>query len=363
MKDNRRGWAWPWTDATSLSDLWDAVGFQTDEKILLVDVGARWGKNPPWDRLSNAHVEYIGFEPDPTECARLMSQRTSSNTEYLPVGLSDSEGNAVLHITREPGCSSILHPNEDLLGKYWLSERWEVESRMAIRTVPLSRILEERRTSADVVKIDVQGAALQVLRGAGTHLDAVSLLEVEVEFCEMYRGESLFSEVDVYLRARGFELLDLNKHYARRKAAKAISSSRGQVMFADALYVRTAEDLFKKEVAPGERTRRLRSMILALMLYGHFDIALEFASHRLSTLSTENQSALRDWCERRASISQWRMALCDNRLIEGVGLLLALIGNAMRMRSRALGWGSDHNAVDGRYKYLARHPALRILGR
>lgn len=333
-----------------------------EQSVRLVDVGARWGANPPWDQLEARYVTYLGFEPDAEEYRRLIERRASARIDYLPVGLSDVAEDQTLHITREPGCSSAFQPNHSLLQKFFLSERWDVQQTVPIKTVPLADVLRERGFVPDVLKIDVQGAALKVLRGAGDYLDDVLVVDVEVEFCEMYRGGALFADVDVLLRAHGFELLDLDKHYARRRILGHGHSSRGQVLFADALYVKSAERFFGKGELPEVMTARLCNLILILALYGHFDVALEFAFHARSPLTLKRRAALQAAIDRCTRLSPLRSALA-NPVVEKVGLLLALIGNTLRMRSRTLGWGSDHEAVDDRYKYFFSHPLLKMFRR
>lgn len=78
-------------------------------------------------------------------------------------------------------------------------------------------MLRDGEARVDVLKLDVQGAELQVIEGAGTALDQVRLIEVEVAFTPMYLGQPLFGEVDAALRERGFALWRLGHlvHYGR----------------------------------------------------------------------------------------------------------------------------------------------------
>jgi hypothetical protein len=95
----------------------------------------------------------------------------------------------------------------------------------------------------DFLKLDVQGAELSILRGAGEIFRrSVVGLEIEVEFLPLYHGQPLFGEVDAYVRSMGFELFELrptNWVYS----AGADRATRGQLAFADALYFRNPEML------------------------------------------------------------------------------------------------------------------------
>jgi FkbM family methyltransferase len=334
--------------------------FPENQTILLVDIGARWGANPPWDQLDNKYLTYIGFEPDEGEYRSLIAKYKSSNITYIPIALSDAVEDHILHVTREPGCSSIFQPNLSIISRFLLSERWDIQKEIQIKTVPLAKILDERHIVPDILKIDVQGAALKVLRGARHYLSDVLLIEVEVEFCEMYKGEPLFGDVDKLIRQHGFELLDINKYYARRKILDTRYMSRGQVLFADVLYVMSVDRFYSLNMSPAERVKKLWNLVIILCIYGHFDLALEFVFHEKSTLVEKDKLAIKSSIQKYTAIPMWKLTLFNNSFIEKLGFVLSLLANSMQIKSRLFGWGSDQSAVDSRYKYYFKHPILKL---
>jgi hypothetical protein len=52
--------------------------------------------------------------------------------------------------------------------------------------------------------IDVQGAELEVLKGAGELLDYAKFLFVEVSTFEIYSGQATFDQVHTFLCSKGF---------------------------------------------------------------------------------------------------------------------------------------------------------------
>ena len=85
-------------------------------------------------------------------------------------------------------------------------------------TVPMRRLdtmaEKEGLPRPDVVKIDVQGGELNVLKGAGSLLDAVQLIQAEVWFLRRYgEGTPLFHEIAEYLNAKGFLLIAFGDQY------------------------------------------------------------------------------------------------------------------------------------------------------
>lgn len=81
----------------------------------------------------------------------------------------------------------------------------------------------------DFIKIDVQGNTFAVLEGAKRMLEArlIRWIYAEVEFVEIYKGEKRFSEIELFLRKCGYELVKFyNLNY----------TDRGVLAWADALF-------------------------------------------------------------------------------------------------------------------------------
>src|SRR5581483_5148968 len=92
-------------------------------------------------------------------------------------------------------------------------------------------------------------------------------LEIEVEFLPLYHDQPLFADVDAYVRSFGFELFELRPTQWNYGATP--SPSRGQLAFADALYLRSGENL---------AARQRQSLIAIANLYGRADFAAYIAS-------------------------------------------------------------------------------------
>lgn len=212
-----------------------------DRRLTFVDVGARGGLPPRWNEYAPV-LEVAAFEPDPEEAERLRAAiiRSGAKATLHEVALWSEKGSRTLTITKSPGCSSLFTPNRQLLGEFPDVARFGTQSSAELRTSTLDILLGSSLADRSAfLKIDAQGGALPILVGGESCLGRTIGIEAEVELAPIYNEEPLFGRVDEFLRARGFELVDLRPTYWRRESARSIPGTRGQVIFADALYMPT----------------------------------------------------------------------------------------------------------------------------
>jgi FkbM family methyltransferase len=174
--------------------------------IDVVDVGAMWmgAESVGYMPLLKAGVaKVVGFEPNKPECDRL-NELKMPNNRYLPYFVGDGR-EAIFYLTSSPMTSSIYEPNLRLLSKFnTLAELTTPVSQTPCQTRRLDDIPEI--TNIDFLKIDVQGAELDVIRGGPARLKDTVMIVTEVEFLEMYKGQPLFADVDQEMRRQGFGL-------------------------------------------------------------------------------------------------------------------------------------------------------------
>lgn len=194
-----------------------------DDPVIVADAGCRWGATSTWSALE-PRLGVLAFDADAAECARLeAAQGPGGNVRYVPTALGAVDGVATLHVAREPACSSIFPP--DPLA---VRERPELAIIQTVRSVevPVARLdtwaAANGGPRVDAMKLDVQGAELEVLRGAGALLSGMRVLELEVTFTPIYAGQALFADIDAFLRAEGFSLWRLGHlvHYGRAGDAR-----------------------------------------------------------------------------------------------------------------------------------------------
>jgi FkbM family methyltransferase len=251
-----------------------------DEPLTVVDVGCRWGFAEAWEDLGD-RCEIVGFEPDTVECQRLREHyRDRPWVRIVPHALGAAPGTATLYITREPACSSIYPPIDEVVDRHPRLEPQRMVRSEAIELITMDDwCAANALENVDLVKLDTQGSELDILRGAERTLESVSIVQTEVEFNPMYDAQPLFGDVDRFLRERGFMLwsLDNLSHHRQHGArvglrpavqiydfdAARFTHRSGQLFWADALFVRA--DLVVPDPA-GDWSTALRRACLASAL-------------------------------------------------------------------------------------------------
>jgi FkbM family methyltransferase len=244
------------------------------QRLQVVDVGARGGIHVRW-RDFEEFLEVVGFEPDSAECSRLAASYSGqASVRFLPLALGAGTGPRPFYACRSPRCSGLFPPNQAFIAQFsvGLERNSELVAEQQIDTVPIDALRVSERLRPDFLKLDVQGAELDILHGAALTLQSVKMIELEVAFNQQYIGQPLFSDLDSFLRDRGFLLLGLRRTYWRRRAAATIpcSCAGGQLVHGDALYF-SRRILHESQPSPAE----LAKWLLLLNAYRQRDFILD----------------------------------------------------------------------------------------
>jgi hypothetical protein len=116
------------------------------------------------------------------------------------------------------------------------------------------------------------------------------------EFSPIYRDQPLFADVDIYLRGFGFQLFDLRPCYWKRTAGQSLGGPYGQIIWADALFLKTVPALTAiadKADPDVARAMMLKAMSVSL-LYGYRDYALEIAFGAGAVFDASDRRILED---------------------------------------------------------------------
>lgn len=239
--------------------------------ISVVDVGARGGAPGELEGLSR-YLRYVGFDADEEECNRLRTEARADYASYrvFPYFLGDG-GSSKFHIYEDRGTSSTYQMSRQY-SEAFLDPPPQLTRVVEVQSTTLDSVMDrEGLDFPDFLKLDTQGSELDILRGASDTLAHTSLVEVEVEFYQMYEGQPLFADVDTLLRSYGFELLYLNRVFEQRgNIYKGLS--RGQLLFGDGLYAKSPSRL------DGFSAEKIAKYVILLCHYGHIDLGYQIYS-------------------------------------------------------------------------------------
>ena len=165
----------------------------------ILHIGAHYGQEAESYFKSGARVIWFEGMPDVFETLSHRIEIYPNQTAVLAV-LGDSNRLVSFNVTDNQGQSSSVFS----LAK---GHRFptKVVSEISLQMKRLDEILKSKDL-ADFSHwvVDVQGAELIVLQGAGELLDNCYTLDVEVSTYETYTGGARFEELDSFLKERGF---------------------------------------------------------------------------------------------------------------------------------------------------------------
>jgi len=252
-----------------------------ESAVGLTDVGARWGVSPLFSPLAR-YCDVLALEPDQSEALRIRAARESALWRGLTVkelALASERGALMLYILRRPNNSSIYPVIPHCYQRYKL-KGFELEREVQVQAVKLDDVIfadADAHRWGEIIKIDAQGAELDILKGTTRTLTSLTQCIVcEVNFFSAYEGVPLFSEVESFLRAQGFRLyglLDLQQR-STRQLDKTLYRGRERLMQADAVFFRDPLDTGTPLRWP-ENERSFSVLVAATLLTGCFDYCLE----------------------------------------------------------------------------------------
>lgn len=190
-----------------------------DLRYRVVDIGARGGAGGLWAPFAG-FCDVIGFDPDEAECTRLNGEAGDSGQHFYPYAIGRTDGPADFHITQFPYSSGFYRGNPRWLERFPFTTL-TVTSTVRVETVCLdSFVSAEGIDRVDFIKVDVEGAELDVLRGAARMLERCGVLGIKTEFWwdPVVKGQPSFAEIDLFLREAGFRFFDAQLHRYPRNA-------------------------------------------------------------------------------------------------------------------------------------------------
>ena len=216
-----------------------------DLSFKIIEVGALkiQNKEEPFYELLDyfPNSKIIGFEIEKEVCEKMNSQ-AKDGIKYYPYALGKDNEKRKFYVTDSPMCSSLYKPNAEIIKLYNNLEVASLKKEIEIDTISLDYFVDKHDVGkVDFIKIDVQGAELDVFKGGSKTLENVLKIVCEVEFIHLYENQPLFGDVFDYLSKHN---LMFNKFLGQSgRALKPIMLNNNpnmpsQHLWSDAVFVR-----------------------------------------------------------------------------------------------------------------------------
>ena len=223
-------------------------------RLVCYDVGARWGIWPRFNLLP-LPIFKVAFEADVEEARRLLEAKAFD--AVVPSALSADGGEKTLYLAQDPGSSSIYGPNLAVIAQHCETKNFSIVRKIPIETISLQQAIQRFAIPPpDYIKLDVEGAEFEILKGAGSILDVCSGIFFEARLAPFYNGEVLFGGISAELLQRGFSITSF----------EPVGSFQGAIMLVDASMCRNV-------LLENRRQYLLKSAAFALLV-DNFEYAI-----------------------------------------------------------------------------------------
>jgi FkbM family methyltransferase len=170
----------------------------------VIDVGANVGDYSRAVTWLSRTARVVAFEPNPAALRELRVRGSSCGWTIFPYALAAENKKTQFHAAAATTLSSLLTPSAGL-GKTFGQDDGHVET-ITVETRRLDELLDlGHYPSPILLKIDVQGAELDVLRGAVGQMSRIDCIKLEISFDMFYEGQSRLPEIADILSKNGFD--------------------------------------------------------------------------------------------------------------------------------------------------------------
>ena len=194
----------------------------------ILDIGANEGQFAKKIRNYFQNTKIDSFEPI-IDCYKILVDKFKNDINFKGhnFALGNSNEKQIMNINASFVSSSILQMTDIHHQNYPNTDK-SVEKEISVRRLDdLENIVTA--SSKILMKIDVQGFELNVLKGAVNTLKLVEVIIIEVMYETLYDGQSTFDDLNDFLKAHNFVFSGIYD--------QELSPLNGKPIFADLIYV------------------------------------------------------------------------------------------------------------------------------
>jgi FkbM family methyltransferase len=203
--------------------------FDNNSDMVIFDIGAYIGEvTKIYGKLFPSAKIYC-FEPFDGSFQKLASLSDNKLVHPYQMAFSDQLGKTKLYVNEDLTCNSFFPRPKS--GPTYYSRKAEHVGQIEVDSMTIDAFCEQKDIEhIDVLKLDVEGAELRVLKGACDKLSkrAITLIYTEVMFAVHYEGGCMFHEIAGFLEQYGYTLFNL---YNLKRA------KNGQIRWGNAIFL------------------------------------------------------------------------------------------------------------------------------
>lgn len=236
------------------------------ENIRLLDIGAAGGIEKfqdEWQPFINK-IEFILCEPHEASFNKLKNSTHKIINKALS---SERKSENLFFETQKEECSSMKELNIEYLKKFPKPERFNVIKKSNVETTTIDHEFK-LINFPHFIKIDTEGSELDILKGGEKTLENVLGLVVETCFSEFHKNQVKFEEIKNYLEKKKIEFIDFLRLV---KWERHNHRHHGQIQIADALFLRTPEEILARYRSKKIDIRVLKNYLMILVIYNRAD--------------------------------------------------------------------------------------------
>lgn len=179
--------------------------FDIHEKLEVMDIGASAIAEVPIYKilLEKGMALLTAFDGDERQIASIKNAYGKDSVTVHDRFIFDGGEHDVYVCSPASGMTSLFRPRVEALNFFnGFSKFGEVIATKRIQTTKLDDIQEVQ--PPDFLKMDTQGAELEIIRNGTEKLKHCLAMQLEVSYFNLYENQPSFGAIDVYLRKHGF---------------------------------------------------------------------------------------------------------------------------------------------------------------
>jgi FkbM family methyltransferase len=166
----------------------DQIDF--NDKDIFLDCGANVGDLLLYFKLKNIDINYIGFEPSPSEFKCL--KRNVHPSKAYNIGLWDKFDELDFYVSSDGADSSLIKPIS-------------YDSKIVVKTKRLDTIINEK---IKCLKLEAEGSEPEIIDGIGNKLKYIQYITADLGPERGERSEYTLASVTNKLLSNGFKIVD-----------------------------------------------------------------------------------------------------------------------------------------------------------